>query len=328
MTTIDAEPALQTTGAILPSPTAVAPASTDAVSGTGGDGPFASLPDEFLVVLQDTGVDQRAVFGHEFLAGLPVDGERLLLQYTHFHAHHVRDRKTLNDCLLCVAIRFNQETVVAVIGESHAELCAEVEQLKTERDAARGRMLELRTEAAHQTALVGSLHDEAAALRARVTELTAQNASLTTDLRAFMEPGGDRTTALSLAALKEVIENTISQPPSLTQWNAKICAEYFRSLWAQDQRPMGVLIYPYWPEAGSSPLNLWVDAATVRGYLLFERTVPRARNPLLFAMALLVGLEPVKYYAYVNSNAQRWVIGEKFWGIHDPVLILLVSGSI
>ncbi|KAI0026523.1 hypothetical protein K488DRAFT_75277 [Vararia minispora EC-137] len=97
----------------------------------------------------------------------------------------------------------------------------------------------------------------------------------------------------------------------MTQWNAKLCVDHFRALWARNQRPLGVLVFPYWPDTRASPMNLWVDAATVRGYLLFERTVSRERNPLLFATALLVGLEPVKYYAYVNSNAQRWAIGDK-----------------
>ncbi|KAI0027262.1 hypothetical protein K488DRAFT_74675 [Vararia minispora EC-137] len=248
-------------------------------------------------VLVDAGTDCRAVFVHDFLDSTPADGEWLLMQYAHFHVHHVRDHRTCDDCLLCVATRFNQSTVSRVIEESCVDLCAKNGVLCGERDTARVEMVELQNEARQQTVLVGSLHDEAAALHAQVLELDGWNYALQLELH--------------LNALKEVIENMISQPPSLTQWNAKLCAEHFHALWAKNQCPLGILIYPYWPETGSSPMNLWIDAATIRGHLLFECIMPRSHNPHLFTTALLIGLEPVKYYAYVNSNAQRWTIGDK-----------------
>ncbi|KAI0027012.1 hypothetical protein K488DRAFT_74885 [Vararia minispora EC-137] len=122
---------------------------------------------------------------------VPINGERLLTHYTHFHVHHVHEQKTLDDYLICIASKFNEAMVL--------ELCTEV---------------------AHQVAMIGSLHDEAALLQAHITELDAQRSELKTELQAILVLGEDRAIALSLTALHKVIKNAISQTPSMTQWNA------------------------------------------------------------------------------------------------------------
>ncbi|KAI0029449.1 hypothetical protein K488DRAFT_88708 [Vararia minispora EC-137] len=288
-------------------------------SNTPNADPFTCLPDEFLAVLKQSGIASDAMFGHDFVTDGPAESQQVLLRYAHFHAAHVSARETQEDCLICVASEFNRSTVALVLSEARAELkgelrdaresttraSAEVKASQVERDAARTRMLMAQTETADRATANRQLLDEATVLWARISALESSEA------HTLLELGEDRATAIGIAALKAMIANSVSQPPTAVQWNTKVYVKHFRSLWADDKRPVGVLIYPYWPKVGTGLLNIWLDAATIRGHLLFERTVSRVHNARLFATALLVALDPSKYHAYMVNNLRGWTVGEK-----------------
>ncbi|KAI0026948.1 hypothetical protein K488DRAFT_74945 [Vararia minispora EC-137] len=271
----------------------VEPASSGAT--TKPDDPFTQLPDEFLAVLTQSGVAPDAVFAHDFVSECPAEGRQALMRYSYFHAVHVAACETRDDCLICVAIlsetREELEGQVREARRAAAEAMAEATTLRDERDAAQTRMIKVQTDTVDRTTTIDRLCEEAAALHAQISELESSESHV------FLEPGEDRATSMGIAALRAMIAN--------------VCTDHFRSLWAGDRRPISVLIYPYWPKSRVGPLNLWLDAATIRGYLLFKRTVSRMRNAWLFATALLVALDPTKYYNYATNNPRGWAVGEK-----------------